>query len=77
MAMRMPVITNNIGVEGIAGSSGTHFIVANDYAELAAQVDYLLNHHDLMNKIGHMAQEFAYQHYRWEVVYQSFYEAGL
>ena len=29
------------------------------------------------NKIGHMAQEFAYQHYRWEVVYQSFYEAGL
>lgn len=77
MAMGMPVITNDIGAEGIAGNSGKHFIVANDYGELATQVDYLLDHHDLMNMMGHMAQKFAYQYYRWEVVYQSFYEAGL
>lgn len=77
MAMGMPVITNDIGAEGIAGNSGKHFIVANDYGELAAQVDHLLDHHELMNMMGHMAQKFAYQYYRWEVVYQSFYEAGL
>ena len=77
MAMGMPVITNDIGVEGIPGSSGIHFIVANDYGELAEQVDMLMNDHEQMERIGSMAQEISYQYYRWEVVYQSFYEAGL
>lgn len=77
MAMGMPVITNEVGAEGIAGVSGEHFIVKNEYAELALQLDMLLENAEKMHQMSEAAQEFAYRYFRWDVVYKTFSDAGL
>ncbi|WP_312433466.1 glycosyltransferase family 4 protein [Lacrimispora sp.] len=77
MAMGLPVITNDVGAEGIDGKSGIHFLIENEYSKLANQVDELLVNEQLMQEIGKNAQLFAYEYFRWEVVYKSFEKAGL
>lgn len=77
MAMGMPVITNEVGAEGIGANNGEHFIIETDYKMLAKKVDLLLDDRKYMKLLGANAQQFAYDHFRWDVVYQSFFEAGL
>ena len=77
MAMGMPVITNDVGAEGIAAENGKQYIVENDYKKIAEAVDALLADSNIQQKIGKEAQKFAYQYFRWEVIWKSFELAGL
>lgn len=77
MAMGMPVITNEIGAEGIAAENGEHLIVTNNPNDLAFQLERLLDNYEVRNKVGHNAQKFANEHFRWDVVYKAFDLAGL
>lgn len=77
MAMGMPVITNDIGAEGIAAENGKHFVVANGPEELVDQLERLFDNQEIRNEIGHNAQNFAHEYFRWDVIYEAFNLANL
>lgn len=77
MAMGMPVITNDIGAEGIAAENGKHFVVANEPEELVDQLERLFDNQEIRNEIGHNAQNFAHEYFRWDVIYEAFNLANL
>ena len=77
MSMGMPIVTNNVGVEGIAANSGKEIIIADEYKDIAEAVDELFENPIKREQIGKLAQEFAYKNFRWEVVYKSFERVGL
>lgn len=50
MSMGVPVVTNDVGAEGIAVEDGKELWVRNDSVAIAEQVDYLLGHYgDALN----------------------------
>lgn len=77
MAMGMPVITNDVGAEGITAENNKHFFVANGYKEIAELVDIIFDHPQLREYVGENARAFAYDNYRLDVVYKAFEIAGL
>ena len=77
MAMGMPIITNDVGAEGIAATNGKELIIENDFNNLAKCLDNLLENCTLREELGKNAQQFAYDNFRWEVVYKSFEDIKL
>lgn len=77
MAMAMPVVTNSVGIEGIHAKVGKDIIVSDDFAEIAKEVDDLLNNVDRRNEIGNNARKFAENTFRWEKVFEVYKEIGL
>lgn len=77
MAMGMPVVTNDVGAEGIAAVRGQDFLVANDYQEIAAAVDGLLQDVDLRSQIGASAQSYTKNKCQWEAIWEDFRKAGF
>lgn len=77
MAMGMPVITNDVGVEGINAKDGIHLIIENEYDNLVKSLVVLLDDSKLRNKIGLNAQSFVNEFFRWDVIYNAFNLIGL
>lgn len=77
MAMKMPVVTNSVGAEGINAKSGQDYIVSDNLMDIAAAVDRLLEDSEFAKKIGENAGSFAYEHFRWEKVFAVYKEIGV
>lgn len=77
MAMGMPVVTNEIGVEGIPGVNGVHLYIGNTEQEIAAYVDELISDPEKCMELGHNAQQLIEKHFSWEAMTTAFAKAGL
>lgn len=77
MAMGLPVVTNPLGVEGIDGEAGKHFIVEQDAKDLAAAVDSLHTDSARLEELSKNAQALVREKYRWEDIFDSFGGLGL
>ena len=77
MAMGVPVLTNSVGIEGILAESGKEIVVSDDMKVLASWVDSLLSDPELAARIGNAGQQFSYNYFRWEKVFEVYREMGL
>ena len=75
--MGLPVVTNPLGVEGIDGEAGKHFIVEQDAKDLAAAVDSLHTDSARLEELSKNAQALVREKYRWEDIFDSFGGLGL
>ena len=57
MAMGMPVITNDIGIEGISCLNGINVIIENNYQNMAKVINSLINDEGELSKLGIEAQK--------------------
>lgn len=72
MAMQLPVITNSIGAEGLDMVNGEHYIVEDDCAKIAEQVDYYLEHKDKAALIAVRGQQLVFDKYDWNKIWNKF-----
>ncbi|MDR1157996.1 MAG: glycosyltransferase family 4 protein [Oscillospiraceae bacterium] len=77
MGMSMPVVTNTMGVEGIVARNGVDVFVRDDFDEMAAIVERLLDDDNLRETIGANARQFVLKNHTWDRVYNAFDEMGL
>ena len=77
MAMGVPVLTNSVGKEGILAESEKEIVVSDDMKVLASWVDSLLSDPELAARIGNAGQQFSYNYFRWEKVFEVYREMGL
>lgn len=77
MAMGIPVLTNDVGAEGIPLDGTEGLVVANSANGLAEKLDQLLDSPDYRDAVSKQGQAIAYEHFRWDVVLKAFEEAGL
>jgi glycosyltransferase involved in cell wall biosynthesis len=58
MTAGLPVVTTAVGEEGVGGTNGTHYLVAENAEELATHAIQLLSHPDQARNIGDNAKHF-------------------
>jgi glycosyltransferase involved in cell wall biosynthesis len=63
MAMGMAVVTTSVGAEGIGGSDGVHYVVADAPADFAAAVDRFLGSAEETLLVGENARQFVEERY--------------
>lgn len=72
MALGVPVITNEIGAEGIGGEDGVSYIVRNEACEIAEQCIRLCKSRALRSSIGEQGRRFVMRHFSQESVNASY-----
>ncbi len=77
MAMGMPVVTNEIGAEGIPGENGIHWYVGNTNQEIANYIDELLDNSSRCIEMGIQARKLVDENFSWEAATKAFAKAGL
>lgn len=77
MAMGVPVVTTELGVEGIDAVNGTHILVADDMAEFADYVNDLHVNKEKAAALAEKGQQFIHAYYSWDKIYPAFKELGL
>jgi glycosyltransferase involved in cell wall biosynthesis len=68
MAAGKAIVSTSIGVEGIVGEDGKHFVVADGPEAFASAVISLLNDGDLRKRLGASARRRAMEKYDWEAI---------
>ena len=69
MARGMPTVTTSVGAEGIEMESGTHMLIADDPAGMAAQVDRLLTDPDLWQCLQVNSRALIAERYTWRQLF--------
>jgi len=77
MAMGKTVVTNSVGVEGIAVDNGKHIFVYDDYVDIASCVDTIIKERKTLKETGNNAQVLVKEKYQWEMIWQKFENAGI
>lgn len=77
MAMGMPVITNEIGAEGINARRNIDFIVRDDAADIASAIDMLIKNKNLCLEMGKNASEYIKRNHSWNNMYEAFVKLGM
>lgn len=72
MSMGVPVVTNDVGAEGIQAKDGQEFWVRNDSKAIAGQVDYLLDHYDAALNVAKEGRILVEKKYEWNNIYKKF-----
>lgn len=70
MSMGVPVVTNDVGAEGIAADDGKEFWVRNDSIAIAEQVDYLLEHYDVALRVAEAGKKLVEDKYEWNRIWE-------
>jgi len=63
MACGRPIVTTSLGVEGIHGEDGVHFLIADDALTFARKIIELLLHPQRAIALGNAASAFAREHF--------------
>jgi len=63
MALGKPIVTTDIGTEGIPTTNGDNIQIANDAEQFINAINQLINNRELSNQIGKNAIEFIQQKY--------------
>jgi len=74
MALGLPVIANEIGVEGIDLNPGTEAWIAESPEEIANLLIDLYQDQDRQNELACAAREFVERHHTWETALRPFVE---
>lgn len=69
LAMGLPVVSTNVGCEGISARHEEHILLADSPDDFAAQVVRLLKDRALRTRLGAAGREFVEKCYAWQVVY--------
>ena len=72
MAAGLPVVTNDLGAEGINAKNGEEIIVENDVAAEIAATNALLENEAHAREIGAAAHLFVKKHFDWKTVAPNF-----
>ena len=67
LAMAKPVVSTNLGCEGIAVVDGEHLRVADDPDEFANQIVRLMSDRKLATELGLCGRALVESHYSWDV----------
>lgn len=65
MALRKPIVTTSKGARGIEGKDRTHFVVADDPANMAKKIVELLQDRSQRELLGQQARRLVEERYRW------------
>jgi glycosyltransferase involved in cell wall biosynthesis len=68
MAMRVPIVSTSIGIEGIDCIHGKHVLVAEDATDFASKLLELLDNPTLGTQLATASRTFVEQHYGWEAI---------
>ena len=74
MALGLPVIANQTGIEGIEATERTHFLKAETAREVADCFLTLYRDQELRNTLARKARTFVEEHHKWEAVLSGFVE---
>jgi glycosyltransferase involved in cell wall biosynthesis len=66
LAMRTPVISTSIGVEGLELMHGEHVLIADDARSFIRQARAIMDDPDLAERIGRKGAELVERRYGWE-----------
>jgi len=72
MALGLPVIANQTGIEGINAAEGTHFLKAETARGVADSFLKLYQDDDLRKDLAQQARAFVENHHKWESVLAEF-----
>lgn len=67
-AMGKPVVSTNVGAEGIAAKDRAHLLLANDAPAFADRVNELVSSHDLRRRLGQAARNLVEREYDWRKI---------
>jgi glycosyltransferase involved in cell wall biosynthesis len=65
MAHGLPLVGTTVATEGINGTAGLHYLVAQTAEEFAADTVKILSQRDLAHRIGVAAQAHVREHFSW------------
>jgi glycosyltransferase involved in cell wall biosynthesis len=68
MALGKCIITTSIGAEGIHGSHGLHYFIADRKEDFISIVHYLYENPDIITKVGANARKFVTEHYDTKIL---------
>ena len=77
MAMRIPVVTNAIGAEGLDVHDGEQLFICETDDEIVERVKQLFSDKELRERIASTGQKFVLENHTWEKVYEAFGQMGL
>ena len=77
MAMKMPVVTNYLGIDGLSVEVGKDLLMSDDYQEIADMVEDLLHNPEKRQELGKNGYDYAVKNHNWQEIYNAFGEAGL
>lgn len=77
MAMGMPVVTNSVGAESLAVTSGKELFIADSVEDIIALVNQLMSDRSLREQVGKNGQEYVKEKHAWTEIYKTFAEMGL
>ena len=72
MAMRIPIVSTEVGAEGMPVSHGNNILLANDADSFAREVVRLLQDPNLREKIASRALRMVQKDYSWDAVSRAF-----
>ena len=75
--MKMPVVTNYLGIDGLSVEVGHDLMMSDDYQEIANMVEDLLHNPQKREELGKNGYDYAVKNHNWEEIYIAFGEAGL
>jgi polysaccharide biosynthesis protein PslH len=75
MWLGKPVLTTSIGIEGIDGTHGTHFYIADTKADFAKAISFFQANPEEINTIGAAAQDFIRANFDKKAIAQRVLEA--
>ena len=72
--MGVPVVTNDVGAEGIAAKDGKELWIRNNSEAISGLVDDLLDHYDVALNVAEEGRILVEEKYEWNRIWDRFYE---
>lgn len=63
----IPVVSTDVGIEGINAINGIHYVLANEASEFIEKINYLYENPEEAKKIGFEGKKFIDQHFDYDM----------
>lgn len=73
MARGLPIVTTDVGAEGISVESGLHMMVANNPEDTAKAVIDLMDNVELWTSLRNNSRQLIREKYTWEALFKAMY----
>ena len=74
MGRGLAVVGTSVGLEGIPGTPGVHFLIPKSEDALAEEIIKILKNPHLLENIGKAGHLFANENYNWQKLVNEFEE---
>ena len=75
MARGIPIVTTDVGAEGIAVANGQHMLISNDAQGIASDVIRLLNDETLWTTLRDKSRQLIDEKYTWRALFNAMYQS--